>query len=161
MPAQTFKSSNLIMGEPVTFGQRYTYAADHALAVMTAKDYFNPARSRLRAGDTIRVLQLEHADPQRPDNRVVSWTDLLVQAVGADGVEVVDERPAVTVPEPKAKPKTQNRRARERYVEDSDAKVVEEDDGTFAVETSDGRFTGLKSLVEAQDIAAGAAPLPQ
>lgn len=161
MPAQTFKTSSLVMGEPVSFGQRYTYAADHDLAVMTAEGYFSGARSRLRAGDTIRVLQLEHADPQRPDNRVVAWTDLLVQAVGAGGVEVVDERPAVNVPEPKKKPTARNRRAEERYVEDSGATVVEDDDGTFAVETTDGRFAGLKSLVEAQDIAAGAAPLPQ
>jgi len=161
MPAQTFAKTHMTIGEPVTFGQRHTYAIDHDLAVMTAAGYFNPARSRLRAGDTIRVIQLEYNEQQRPDNRVVAWTDLLVQSVSDDGVEVVDERPAVTVPEPKAKPKTRNRRAQERYVEGSDAKVVEEDDGTFAVETSDGRFDGLKSLIEAQDIAAGAAPLPQ
>lgn len=161
MPVQTFKPSSLVMGEPVAFGQRYTYATDHALETMTSEGYFNGARSRLRAGDTLRVLQLEYADPQRPDNRVVAWTDLLVQAASADGVKVVDERPAVSVPAPKAKPKARNRRTQERYVEDSGAKVVEEDDGTFAVETPDGRFDGLKSLIEAQDIAAGAAPLPQ
>ena len=46
------------MGEAVRFAQRYNYPTNHPLDVVMAPKYFDPARRTLRAGDTIRAVQL-------------------------------------------------------------------------------------------------------
>lgn len=155
----TFQPGRLILGEPVPFGQRYTYPTSHALEVVTAPKYFDAARSRLRAGDTIRVVQLANQDYAAPANWVMAYVDLVVMEVSAAGVKVAEERPAVSVPEPEAAPPPPEPEA-ERYIRADGAEVVKEDGG-YTVKLGDERLAHLKSLAAAKAVAAGDAPLPR
>lgn len=155
----TFQPGRLIMAEPVPFGQRYTYPTSHDLGVVTAPRYFDAARSRLRAGDTIRVVQLANQDYAAPTNWVMAFADLLVTEVSAAGVKVAVERPAASVPEPVQALAAPEPEA-EQYVEADGAEVVKEDGG-YTVKLGDERLAHLKSLAAAKAVAAGDAPLPR
>lgn len=155
----TFQPSRLILGEPVPFGQRYAYPTSHALEVVMAPKYFDAARSRLRAGDTIRVVRLANQDYDAPTNWVMAYVDLMVMEVSAAGVKVAEERPAVSVPEPEMAPPAPEPEA-ERYIKADGAEVVKEDGG-YTVKLGDERLAHLKSLAAAKAVAAGDAPLPR
>lgn len=155
----TFQAGRLILGEPVPFGQRFTYPTSHDLEVVKAPKYFDAARSRLRAGDTIRVVQLANQDYAAPTNWVMGFADLLVTEVSAGGVKVAEERPAVSVPEPEAKPKAPEPEP-EQYINADGAEVVK-DDGGYTVKLGDKALAHFKSLAAAKAVAAGDAPLPR
>lgn len=155
----TFQASRLIMGEPVPFGQRYTYPTSHALEVVLEPRYFDPARARLRPGDTIRFVQLANQDYAAPTNWVMAFADLMVTEVSAAGVRVVEERPAAAVPEPTRAAKGPEPEA-EKYIPADGAEVIADAAG-YAVNLGGARIAHLKSLATAKVVAAGDAPLPQ
>lgn len=155
-----FQLSRLIMGEPVPFGQRYTYPTSHPIDAVKAAGYFRPARTRLRAGDTIRVVQLADPDYAAPTNWVMGFVDLMVTEVSDVDVKVAEERPGASVPKPKATKAKAPEREPERYIEADGAEVVEEDD-EYVVELNGEKLARLKDLAQANAIAAGDAPLPR
>lgn len=159
MSAHTFKPHHLTMGEPATFGQRYTYAIDHPIDAMLENSYFNGARHRLRAGDTIRVMQLQVQNTADPDNRVLAFADLLITQASNDGVEFVVERPAVKVPRAKHRQPKKETQKKETYVS-GEAEVKELDDGTYRVMVGDEPVADFKDMQQALDVASGSNPIP-
>lgn len=154
-----FESGRLIMGEAVTFGQRYSYPTSHPLDVVMAPKYFDPARRTLRAGDTIRVVQLANHAYETESNWVMAFVDLMVMEVSPSGVKVAPERSAVSIPEPAPVPKAPAPEP-ERYIQADGAEVVKEDGG-YTVKIGDDKLAHLKTLAAAKAVAAGEAPLPQ
>ena len=149
-------SPSLFIGEPVTFGQRYTYASDHDMNAMLAPGYFDAMRRRLCPGDTIRVVQMRGKDIKDRGNSVVAFVDCTVLAV-EDGVELLAERsptrvPAARVPTPAPKP------ASEKYVP-ADGVVRKARSGYEVKVSGETVATGLEEL-EAVRIAKGDAPIP-
>lgn len=159
MPEIRFFPQNLIMGEAVPFGQRYTYPTDHALDAVRADGYFNAARNRLRAGDTIRVIRLGNRAYDAPSNWVVEFSDFIVMEVSPAGVAVAEEGAARAVPKPKAKPKAKEP-SREKFIAQDGAEVVESDEG-YKVQLDGEDIAVLQDLAQAKDVASGAAPIPQ
>lgn len=159
MPAITFKPDHLLIGEPVVFGQRYNYAIDHPIEQMLGQGYFNPARNRLRAGDTIRILQLQSPSTTDPENRVLAYADILVTSASSEGgVEFVVERPAVSVQEKKTDTPKRGRPRKETYVS-GDAEV-KKDGSKYKVMVGAKEVAVLPDYQQALDIASGTTPLP-
>ena len=147
------------MGEPARFAQRYNYPTNHPLDVVMAPKYFDPARRTLRAGDTIRAVQLANPAYETESNWVIAFVDLVVMEVSPAGVKVAEERPAVAVPPPAKAPPAPEIEP-EKYIRADGAEVVKEDGG-YAVKLDGDRVAHLKSLAAAKAVAAGDAPLPQ
>lgn len=85
---RNFKCSpmNMAMGEAVPFGQRYTYGSTHPMMAMLDPGYFLSMRHQLRAGDTVRLCQMEQIDIHGPGNRLLAYIDLIVIESSKEGI---------------------------------------------------------------------------
>lgn len=159
MTTHAFKPHHLTMGEPASFGQQYTYAIDHPMDAMLKPEYFNGARHRLRAGDTIRVIQLQAQNVADPSNRVLAFAGLLIVQASPDGVEFVVDRPVVEIPTAKYQPQKAESPKKETYVS-GEAEVKEIAGGKYRVMVGDKKVGDFKDMQQALDVASGTAPIP-
>lgn len=83
---------NLIMGEAVTFGQRFTYHSDHPIEVMLTEGYFLPVRSNINAGDFITLIRVE-------SGRVREMQETVVVEVSANYIDIRTTQKRIVVPE--------------------------------------------------------------
>ena len=149
---------NLVLGDS-GFGCVYRYHSTKRLEEILAPEFFLPARSQLRAGDWIRIFQMENADIQGHGNRVLRMCDVVVvyvtqRAVHLEQVGAVHEMPldfdeaeaavAVVPARPKLKPKWKGPVA---------MWTVVDPDGTVLSK-------GISDKKIAEQMAAGGIPLP-
>lgn len=153
--------NELYLGEPVQFGQRYTYATTHPLEDVMGPGYFDAARFRLRPGDTIRATRLASKNREAPDNHVLAFVDLIV-AANDKHVEVQAEGRLFRLPG-RGKftpPKEEILQPQEHYIEDDGAEVKEGKGGKFEVELGGKVVAKADDMDAALRIAAGEDPLP-
>lgn len=149
---------NLFVGEPVQFGQRYTYVSDHDMGAMLGPGYFDPLRRRLCPGDTLRIVQVETPDVKSIDNRVLSYVDCTVMAVG-DTIDLAADKPPVKVPNTKAAPLPLKPKTSERYVQ-GPAEVTPGRGGYTVKVGKEVVASGLEEM-EALAVSRGDAPIPE
>ena len=86
----------LCMSEASPFCQPWAYASDHDMEHMLAPYYFKSEHDRLRAGDTIRIVQMEEKNVHERNNTVVEMADVTVISSSRDGVVLsIDTRKLV------------------------------------------------------------------
>ena len=88
---------NLVLGDS-GFGCVYRYHSTKLLEEILTPDFFLPVRSQVRAGDWIRIFQMENADIQGHDNRVLRMCDVIIGYVSQRAVHLRQVGPIHEMP---------------------------------------------------------------
>lgn len=150
---------NLVLGDS-GFGCVYRYHSTKLLEDMLGDPvFFLPVRSQLRAGDEIRIFQMEDADIQGHDNRVLRCCDVIVvgksqRAVFLKQIGPIHEMPLDFVEVEEAAAARQERpKLTSKWNGPADKYIVVDEDGTVLA-----KGIGDKKVVE--QMTAGKLPLP-
>lgn len=143
----------LCMGESVPFGQRHNYHAAHPIEMMLEPDYFLSVKTRLQAGDEIRIVRVIN-------ERVTHLVDMLVVQIHQTKVELMALSPVREVPaddtvKPVAPPEPQ-----ERYVPDNAHAKWNLGKQMFEIWCQGRVLAEVRGKDEAHRIAAGELMLP-
>lgn len=156
--------SELYLGEPVQFGQRFTYATTHPLEDVMGAGYFNAARHRFRPGDTIRAIRLASGNREDAGNHVLAFVDLIVSSNDTT-VEVHAEGKLFKLPArgkfvPPKEETLERHPEAEQYVSGDGAEVAPAPKGGFEVKLQGKTLARMDDMDAALRVAAGEDPIP-
>jgi hypothetical protein len=77
---------NLSMSESAPVCQPWSYACSHPMEDILSPKYFLSAGDRLRAGDTIRAVQMSDNNIHSRDNSVLEFADVTITGVNKDSI---------------------------------------------------------------------------
>lgn len=152
---------NLAMGDGVPHGRQWTYISAHPMPEMLGERYFLDQRTMFLPGDTLRVVEMRAEALNTPENRVLSYIDLLVVRADRQGLELRPEHDIVQVPLRTDDPKAAAQWGTERYIgANGDVKW---NPGRKHYEVFEGKTVVATTTDKdrAWQIAKGEAPLPE